>query len=102
MFVSVVVELGSEECSTIVQALMLRYGFKQVQHHTYESLTINDKNLSRLKLDLDRAADFYDSIRIYQYPVNNTLVISSLTEKRWRRSVLKEKDSEKRNGGENA
>ncbi len=102
MFVSIVVDLGNEDSARIVQSLLFRYGFKQIQNHTYESLTINEKNLSRLKLDLDRATDFYDSIRIYQYPVDDTLVITSLAEKRWRRSVLKNKGGENMNGGEDA
>ena len=98
MFVSIVVDLGNEDSQKIVQNLLFRYGFKQVQSNTFESLSINDNNLSRLKLDLDRATDFYDSIRIYQYPIDGTLVITSLTEKRWRRNVLKEKNG----GGKNA
>jgi CRISPR-associated protein Cas2 len=98
MFVSIVVDLGNEDSQKIVQNLLFRYGFKQVQNNTFESLSINDNNLSRLKLDIDRATDFYDSIRIYQYPIEGTLVITSLTEKRWRRNVLKEKNS----GGKNA
>ncbi len=98
MFVSIVVDLGNEDSQKIVQNLLFRYGFKQVQNNTFESLSINDNNLSRLKLDIDRATDFYDSIRIYQYPIEGTLVITSLTEKRWRRNVLKEKN----NGGKNA
>ena len=98
MFVSIIVDLGNEDSQKIVQNLLFRYGFKQIQSNTFESLSINENNLSRLKLDLDRATDFYDSIRIYQYPINDTLVITSLTEKRWRRNILKEKN----NGGKNA
>ena len=98
MFVSIVVDLGNDDSKRIVQNLLFRYGFKQIQNNTYESLSINENNLSRLKLDLDRSTDFYDSIRLYQYPINGTLVITSLTEKRWRRNVLKEKNL----GGKNA
>ncbi|MBF9015650.1 MULTISPECIES: CRISPR-associated protein Cas2 [unclassified Oceanispirochaeta] len=98
MFVSIIVDLGNEDSQKIVQNLLFRYGFKQIQNNTFESLSINENNLSRLKLDLDRSTDFYDSIRIYQYPIKGTLVITSLTEKRWRRNIIKEKNT----GGANA
>ena len=98
MFVSIVTDLGNEDSHKVVQNLLFRYGFKQIQKYTFESLSINENNLSRLKLDLDRATDFYDSIRIYQYPIDGKLVITSLTEKRWRRNILKDKN----NGGSNA
>ena len=32
--------------------------------------------------------DSYDSLRIYQYPLEDTLVVSSLKEKKWRKLVL--------------
>lgn len=98
MFVSIIVDLGNEDSEKVVQNLLFRYGFKQIQKNTFESLKINENNLSRLKLDLDRSTDFYDSIRLYQYPIEGKLVITSLSEKRWRRNVLKEKNS----GGSNA
>lgn len=91
MFVSIVLDLGNEDSEKAVQSLLFRYGFKQVQGNTFESTTIADKYLSRLKLDLDRATDFYDTVRFYQYPVDETLVITTLSEKRWRRLVVKEK-----------
>jgi len=91
MFVSIVLDLGNEDSEKAVQSLLLRYGFKQVQRNTFESTSIVDKYLSRLKLDIDRATDFYDTVRFYQYPVEETLVITTLTEKRWRRLIVKEK-----------
>jgi len=91
MFVSIVLDLGNEDSEKAVQSLLFRYGFKQVQKNTFESTSIGDKYLSRLKLDVDRATDFYDTVRFYQYPVEETLVITTLVEKRWRRLVVKEK-----------
>ena len=91
MFVSIVLDLGNEDSEKAVQSLLFRYGFKQMQKNTFESTTIRDKYLSRLKLDLDRATDFYDTVRFYQFPVDETLVITTLIEKRWRRMVIKEK-----------
>ena len=45
--------------------------------------------LSRLKKDLDGIADSYDSVRLYQYPVEGTLAITILKEKKWRRLIVK-------------
>jgi CRISPR-associated protein Cas2 len=32
--------------------------------------------------------DSYDSLRFYQYPMESTLVISELREKKWRKTVV--------------
>jgi len=66
----------------------VEYGFKKVHEGLYESLTINDSGLLRLKRELDRLTDSYDSLRFYQYPMENTLVISVLKEKKWRKTVV--------------
>lgn len=90
MFVSVMIDSGSEDSQRVISNLLLRYGFTQVQKGCYESLAVADKTLARLKLDIDRAADFYDAIRIYQFPMEGTMAITSLNEKRWRRKIIKE------------
>ncbi len=41
-----------------------------------------------MKKELDGLTDSYDSLRIYQYPLEDTLVVSSLKEKKWRKLVL--------------
>ena len=94
MFVSVVLDLGNEDSIKAVTSLLFRYGFRQMQKNVFESTSTDDKRLSRLKVDLDRATDFYDSIRFYQYPVEGTVAITSLNEKRWRRFTLRESDNE--------
>lgn len=91
MFVLVAIDSGNEDSGRVISNLLLRYGFTQVQKNSFESLKVSDKQLARLKLDIDRASDFYDSIRIYQYPLEGTLVITSLNEKRWRRKIIKER-----------
>ncbi len=88
MFVAVNCDLGSEEHRDRVHATLVQYGFQRVHGSLYESLTINDKGLLRLKRDLDRLLDSYDALRFYQYPMENTLVISSLKEKKWRKTVV--------------
>lgn len=69
-------------------SLLFRYGFKQVQNNVFESPRVSEKQLARLKLDLDRATDFYDALRFYQFPLEDTLAVTSLAEKRWRRTIL--------------
>ena len=67
---------------------MVEYGFNKVHEGLYESLTINEQSLLRLKRELDRLTDSYDSLRFYQYPMKDTLVISVLKEKKWRKTVV--------------
>jgi CRISPR-associated protein Cas2 len=88
MFVAVAYDLGSEDHQRRVHTSLVEYGFKKVHEGLYESLTINDNSLLRLKRELDRLTDSYDSLRFYQYPMENTLVISELKEKKWRKTVV--------------
>lgn len=88
MFVAVTCDLANEDHSSRVHATLLQYGFKRVQDKLYESLTIGERGLLRLKKDLDRLTDSYDALRFYQYPVENTLVISTLKDKKWRKIVV--------------
>jgi CRISPR-associated protein Cas2 len=88
MFVAVACDLGNAERIGSVGNLLLQYGFRKLQQNLYESAAISEKNLQRLKKELDGLTDSYDSLRIYQYPLEDTLVVSSLKEKRWRKLVL--------------
>lgn len=89
MFVAVVFDPGSDDHKKRAANLLFQYGFKQMQGNVFESFKISEKQLARLKLDLDRSCDFYDSVRFYQYPMEDTLVVSSLLEKRWRKAIVK-------------
>jgi CRISPR-associated protein Cas2 len=88
MFVAVAYDLGSEDHQRRVHTSLVEYGFKKVHEGLYESLTINEPGLLRLKRELDRLTDSYDTLRFYQYPMENTLVISVLKEKKWRKTVV--------------
>jgi CRISPR-associated protein Cas2 len=88
MFVAVACDLGSEDHQKRVHSSLAEYGFSKVHEGLYESLTINDNGLLRLKRELDRLTDSYDTLRFYQYPMENTLVISELKEKKWRKTVV--------------
>lgn len=89
MFVSIICEISNDDHKIAVKHLLSEYGFKQIFENLYESMTIKEKELARLKRDIDRRTDSYDSVRIYQYPLEDGLVITTLRDKRWRRIVVK-------------
>lgn len=90
MFVSVNCEFSDDDHRKAIQELLKQYGFIEVISDLFESVKIIEKDLARLKRDIDRSTDYYDKIRIYQYPLNSTLVITSLENKRWRRIVMQQ------------
>ena len=90
MFVAVMSDVSTDDHRLAVQRLLVQYGFNKVMKDLYESTTISETALTRMKRDIDSATDFYDTIRMYQYPMQDTLIISSLKEKRWRKLVVRE------------
>ena len=90
MFVSIAIDPGSKERSAELADLLAQYGFKMIQRGLWESATITSDTLNRVKKDLDRATDGYDRIRLFQFPMEGTLVLSSLKDKKWRRMVAKD------------
>lgn len=89
VFVACACDLGSEDSRVKVHDLLIQYGMKKIQDQLYESATLSEKNVARMKVDLDKMTDFYDKIRLYQYPIEDTLVITSLEGKKWRRLTAK-------------
>ncbi|GAB1481213.1 hypothetical protein MASR2M78_00280 [Treponema sp.] len=89
MFVSIAVDPGSEERAREIADLLARYGFEKMQRGLWESAVVAPVTLERLKRDLDRTTDAYDRLRIFQFPVDGTLVISGLRDKKWRRLVAR-------------
>ena len=89
VFVAVACEFANEDHRKAGAEVLVQYGFKRVLAATYESVTLSETALGRLKKDLDRIVDSYDSIRLYQYPVEGTLAITILKEKKWRRLIVK-------------
>ncbi|MBN1698284.1 MAG: CRISPR-associated protein Cas2 [Spirochaetales bacterium] len=85
MFVAVSCDFSNEDHRDHVSDLLIQYGFKQVMEGLFESTTIPESHLARLKKDIDSETDSYDIIRIYQYPFEDTLVISALERKKWRK-----------------
>jgi CRISPR-associated protein Cas2 len=89
MFVSIVLDPGSELRAKELTDLLRQYGFEKIQRGVWESGSIAQATLDRVKHDLDRATDAYDRIRIFQFPVGGTLVVSALRDKKWRRLTAK-------------
>jgi len=89
MFVSVVCDLGGEDSRSAVYALLPQYGFEKVQRACFESSRASEKQVSALKRDIDKVTDYYDTVRLYQYPVGGRLAVSILKENKWRRVIVK-------------
>ncbi|MDR0876766.1 MAG: CRISPR-associated protein Cas2 [Treponema sp.] len=89
MFVSIAVDPGSEGRAKELADLLGQYGFDKVQRGLWESAFVSPETLVRLKKDLDRATDAFDRLRIFQFPVDGTLALTTLRDKKWRRMVAK-------------
>ncbi len=89
MFVAVVCDFASDDHRKAAHSLITQYGFSATLKDCFESTSLSEPSLNRLKKDLDRISDSYDSIRFYQFPVEGTLAITALKEKKWRRLVVK-------------
>jgi CRISPR-associated protein Cas2 len=89
MYVSIAVDPGSEERARELAGLLGQYGFEKVQRGLWESAAVSLSTLTRIKRDMDRLTDAFDRIRFFQYPLEGTLVLSSLKDKKWRRLVAR-------------
>jgi CRISPR-associated protein Cas2 len=89
MFVAVGCDINNDDNREELDNLLRLYGFKEVVRSLWESVKVKEKDLSRLKRDIDRITDYYDQVRIYQYPLEETLIITMLKQKRWRRTVVR-------------
>ena len=90
MFVSIAVDAASEARARELADLLAQYGFVRVQRGLWEASAVSPGMLTRVKRDLDKATDAFDRLRFFQFPMEGTLVLSSLREKKWRRVVAKE------------
>ena len=95
MFVSIAVDSGSEARSKELADLLAQYGFQRVQRGLWESTSVTVDTLTRIKRDLDKATDGFDKLRFFQFPMEGTLVLSSLKDKKWRRTVARDLEAEK-------
>lgn len=88
MFVSVVCDFGTDDHRITVHDLLLQYGFKNIMKNVYESSQVREMSLLRLKRDIDRATDSFDKFRFYQFPMDETLAVSYLSNKKWRKTII--------------
>ena len=95
MYVAIAVDSGSAERARELADLLAQYGFKMIQRGLWESATVSDDTLNRIKRDLDKATDAFDKLRFFQFPMEGTLVLSSLREKKWRRMVARDVETVK-------
>lgn len=89
MFVSVVCDMGSEDSRAGVYNALPQYGFEKVQKACFEAVGINEAQLGALKREIDKCTDYYDTVRLYQYPVEGTLVISTLKQNKWKKIIVR-------------
>lgn len=89
MFVSVVGEFSQDDHKMAAHELFRQYGLKEIIADVFETVSIKENTLARLKRDVDRITDYYDTVRFYQFPVEETLVITSLSKKKWRRTLVR-------------
>lgn len=89
MFVSIIIDAGGKESAAQIGEVLAQHGFERVQRACWESLTVNEIGLQRLKQDIDRVTDSYDTVRLYQYPSDDALAITTLYKKKWRRVLVR-------------
>ena len=89
MFVAIACEFVSEEHKKEVYVLLKQYGFTRIVGDVFESVSFRPELLPRLKRDIDRRTDYYDKVRLYQYPLEDVLVITALADKKWRKTILR-------------
>lgn len=94
MFVSVYCDFSNDDHEKQISDLLIQYGFRRIMPRFFESTTVDKVTLDRVKKDIDRNTDYYDIIRIYQYPLESTLVISYLKEKKWKKLKILAKQEE--------
>ncbi|MCL2706242.1 MAG: CRISPR-associated protein Cas2 [Spirochaetaceae bacterium] len=89
MFVSVTYELSNDDTIKNVRDILIFYRFKEVLKNVFESESVQENTLKRLKRDIDRATDHFDRVRFYQYPMEEEFVISLLEKKKWKKMLLR-------------
>ena len=89
MLVAVSCDIASDDHRKIVYELLAQYGCRRVHKSLFETTAMDGASLVRMKRDIDRATDSYDKVRFYQYPMEETLVITSLEDKKWRKLKVK-------------
>lgn len=98
MFVSIVLDPGSVDSARSMVNILAHTGFKKIQRACWENMSLSEADLASLKKEIDRVTDYYDNVRIYQFPVDGMFVITELKEKRWKRCQMKGQPVSAQNG----
>jgi len=85
MFIGINLDLASTDSKNSVLKILNEYGIKRTHDNLYESYDFPAIRLGNLKRDLTNCVDMDDSIRLYQFPLENTFKISSLQDGKWKR-----------------
>lgn len=70
-------------------SVLSRFGFKKIQRACWEHTSLTDSMLSGLKKEIDRVTDYYDTVRMYQFPIQGTFAVTELAKKKWKRCLLR-------------
>ncbi len=89
MFISIVLDPGGVDSSKAIVSILTQYGFKKMQRACWEHTALTEVNLMKLKKDIDRVTDYYDRLRMYQYPIDGFMAITELSKKKWKRCMLR-------------
>ncbi|NLK46890.1 MAG: CRISPR-associated protein Cas2 [Treponema sp.] len=89
MFVSVILDPGAAESAKALAQILTFYGYTKKQRSCWEHTAVSEARLLALKKDIDRVTDYYDTLRIYQYPVQGVMAITELNKKKWRKMLMR-------------
>ena len=89
MFVSVILDPGGIDSARLLISLLTNTGFRKIQRACWENMNMTENDLAGLKKEIDRITDYYDTVRIYQFPIDGMFVITELKQKKWRRCPMK-------------
>ena len=93
MFVSVILDPGAAESAQALAKILTFYGYTKKQRSCWEHTSVSEERLLALKKDIDRVTAYYDTLRIYQYPVQGVMAITELNKKKWRKMLMRMSES---------
>lgn len=77
------------EASKALVSVMTSFGYKKAQRACWENDSVSSAKLADLKKEIDRVTDYYDTVRMYQFPVEGAFVVTELRQKKWKRLAMK-------------
>jgi len=89
MFVSVVLDPGGIDSAKALVSVLRQFGFRKIQRACWESMNITELQFDKLKREIDRVTDYYDTLRIYQFPLRGFFAVTELSRKKWRRGFVR-------------